>query len=393
MSQKISLTQRAWDSFQFLLCLMVVGLLLVYLTVWHGHGGQSREDLVAEVQASDASVVGPKSIAIRPDSPIFRKLDVIAVRRTETTEPIVIATGVNVASLQTRGNGSNDTPIGTVDELGDLWQFHSTALLTTFADWQKKDAEIDFAKKQLEATTRLAEVTVAAQKAIVERLERLVQVGTDAPKDLAEAKAALIQAEIEGQKDVYEAQAALRLAQQEKAALARQLTLEGLQPELIVSITRDVDIIMADVPENMIRQVKVGQSCVARFFSYPETKFYGKVLSIVPVLSQELRSLRVLFAIDDADDQLRPGMFAEIGLGIDPRSVLHVPPESIVNIGSVDYVLVRKSASDWVVTAVQIGELHEAGVEVHSGLENGDQVAGKGVILLKPTIAESLRLK
>jgi hypothetical protein len=73
--------------------------------------------------------------------------------------------------------------------------------------------------------------------------------------------------------------------------------------------------------------------------------------------------------------------------------VLQVPPEAIVHIGGTDYVLVRKSDSDWTATEVQIGELHEAGVEVYSGLESGDQIAGKGVILLKPTIAESLRLR
>jgi len=398
MSQKTSSAQRAWDGFQFFFCLGIVGLLLVYLTVWHGHDGQAHQEPVTVGQESDVSVTGPKSIAIRPDSPIFRKLHITTVNRTETTEPVVTATGVNVASLQTNGNNLAGTPtpaalpVGAV-ELSDFWQFHSTELLTTFADWQKADAEIAFAEQQLQSTVKLAEATVEAQKAVVERLEKLVQVGTDTPKDLAEAKATLIQTEIEGQKAVHEAQAARRLAQREKAALARQLTLEGLQPELLVSITRDIDIVMAEVPESMIRQVKVGQSCVALFFSCPEMKFYGKVLSIVPVLSKELRSLRVLFAIEDATDLLRPGMFAEIGLGIDPRSVLHVPPESIVHIGGSDYVLVRKSDSDWTVTKVQIGELHEAGAEVHGGLEDDDQIAGKGVILLKPTIAESLRVR
>jgi len=331
---------------------------------------------------------------VRPDSPIFRKLHTLTVNPKETTDPIVIVTGVDVASLQTNGeNGAGTPSVVNADELGDFWQFHSSELLTAFADWQKADAEIAFAEKQLQSTVKLAETTVEAHKAAVERLERLVQVGTDTPKDLAEAKAASIQAEIEGEKDVYEAQAALRLAQREKAALARQLTLEGLQPELLVSITRDIDIIMAEVPESMIRQVKVGQSCVARFFSYPEKKFYGKVLSIVPVLSKELRSLRVLFAIEDAGDLLRPGMFAEIGLGIDPRSVLHVPPESVINIGGSDYVLVRTGDADWFVTDVQIGERHESGVEVHSGLEDGCEVAGEGVILLKPMIAEALRIR
>jgi multidrug efflux pump subunit AcrA (membrane-fusion protein) len=262
-----------------------------------------------------------------------------------------------------------------------------------FADWQKADAEIAFAEKQLQSTEKLAQTTLEAHQLTVERLVKLVQVGTEAAKDLAEAKAALIQAEIQGQKEVYEAQAAVRLAQREKAALARQLTLEGLQPELLVSVSRDLDIIMAEVPESMIKHVVIGQSWVAKFFSHPEKQFYGKVLSIVPVLSKELRSLRVLFTIEDAADLLRPGMFAEIGLGVDPRLVLQVPPESIVHIGDSDYVLVRKSESDWMVTEVQIGEQHESGVEVYTGLDEGDQVAGKGVILLKPVISESLRMK
>ena len=397
MNHKVSNAQRAWDGFQFFLCLGIVALLLAYLTIWNGHSGQTQEESVATGQESDVSITGPKRLAIRPDSPIFQKLHITTVALTETTDPVVSVTGVDVASLQTNGNGNGgdhlaDIPVGA-DNLGDFWQFYSTELLTAFTDWQKADADIAFAEKQLQATKNLADTTVEAQQLAVDRLEKLVKVGTETEKDLAEAKTSLIQTEIQGQKDIYEAETAVKLAQREKAALARQLTLEGLQPDLLVSITRDVDIIMAEVPESMIKQVNIGQSCVARFFSHPEKKFFGKVLSIVPVLSKELRSLRVLFAIVDAGDLLRPGMFAEIGLGIDPRSVLQVPSESIVHVGESDYVLIRMSDADWSVTEVQIGELHESDVEVFSGLEAGDQVAGKGVILLKPVIAESLRLK
>jgi multidrug efflux pump subunit AcrA (membrane-fusion protein) len=349
-------------------------------------------------QEPDIQITGPRSIAIRPDSPIFNKLRIVAVNLTETIDPIVSVSGVDVASLQTNGiDHLADTPTVTtpvsVDKLNDFWQFHSTELLTTFADWQKADADITFAEKQLQSVETLAEATLQSQQLLVERLEKLVRIGTETEKDLAEAKATLIQTQIQGQKDVYEAQSAVRLAQREKATLAKQLALEGLQPELLISITRDIDIIMAEVPESMIKHVKIGQSCVARFFSHSEKRFYGKVLSIVPVLSKELRSLRVLLAIEDAGDLLCPGMFAEIGLGVDPRFVLSVPPESVVHVGESDYVLIRKSDTDWTVTEVQIGELHETGVEIHNGLTDGDQVAGKGVILLKPMIAESLRLR
>jgi multidrug efflux pump subunit AcrA (membrane-fusion protein) len=266
-------------------------------------------------------------------------------------------------------------------------------MLVTFTDWKMADDVIVFAEEQLRATEQLVEATVEARRLAVERLERLVQIGTEAAADLAEARAELLEAQIEGQKDIHEARMEVRLAQREKAMLARQLALEGLQPELLVSISRDVDIVMAEVPESMVRYVAVGQSCVAKFFSYPSKRFYGKVLYIVPVLSQELRSLRVLFTIDDATDMLRPGMFAEVGIGVDPRTVLLIPPEAVIHIGGTDYTLVRKGESDWAVTAVQIGKLFESGVEIYSGLEEGDQVVGKGAILLKPIIIEALRLK
>ena len=54
-------------------------------------------------------------------------------------------------------------------------------------------------------------------------------------------------------------------------------------------------------------------------------------------------------------------------------------------------MLVCDGSKDWRVTDVQVGELHEAAVEVLSGLRAGDKIAGKGVILLKPCIIEALQ--
>ena len=392
MSQQVSLTLRVWDNLQFLLCLGVVGLLLVYLTLGFGHGDSGHNDTGTTGQASDVQVVGVRSIAICPDSPIFQKLRIATMSQMETTAPIVIVTGIDVASLQPKQISDGAEDDGGADKLNDF-QFHSLELLTAFTDWQKAVADIAFAEKQLQLVAEHHTTTIEAHKQKVDLLEKEVKGGTEAKKNLTEAMSELRQAEIEGQKEIHEAQTAIRLAQRDKTTFAKQLELEGLQPELLVSTSTDVDIVMAEVPESLIKHVRVGQSCEARFFSHPDKKFYGKVLTIVPVLSKELRSLRVLFAIEDAGDLLHPGMFAEIGLGIDPRVVLQVPPESIVHIGELDYVLVRRNDSDWNVTEVQIGELHESGVEVFSGLGDGDQVAGKGVILLKPVIAESLRMK
>ena len=237
----------------------------------------------------------------------------------------------------------------------------------------------------------MADTRIDAQQKLVDRMKKLVEAGTDTEKDLAAAQADLIQSQIQGRKDVHEAETAVRLAQRTEAALARQLQQSGLEPDLLRSATWDIDIVMADVPEGLMGRVKLGQGCEANFFGFPDQSFPGHVRAIAPVLSKERRSLRVLFAISDPKDQLRPGMFADIGLGTDVRQALMIPPEAVVHVGRSDYVLVRGENDDWRVTDVQLGELHKTSVEVLSGLSAGDKIAGQGVILLKPCIIEALQ--
>jgi multidrug efflux pump subunit AcrA (membrane-fusion protein) len=291
-----------------------------------------------------------------------------------------MVTGTVVASLRP-GNGKGN----------DYWQFNSPEVLTAFIDWEKATADIAFAETQLTAIRQLADTRLSAQQSLVDRMKRLVAAGTDTEKDLAAAEADLIQSEIQGRKDVHEAETAVRLAQRAEAAQARQLQQAGLEPELLRSMTRDIDIVMADVPEAVMSQVKLAQGCEARFFGLPHQLFTGKVRAISPVLSKERRSLRVLFAIGDPGDQLRPGMFADIGLGTDPRNALLIPSEGIVHVGRTDYVLVGCSESDWQVTEVQVGDLHESAVEILGGVRAGDRVAGRGAILLKPYIIQALQ--
>jgi hypothetical protein len=285
-------------------------------------------------------------------------------------------------------------PFSPAGEKGsDSWQFNSPELLTAYTDWQKATADIAFAETQLAQIKQLADTRTSAQQKLVDRMKKLVEAGTDTQKDLAAAETELIQSQIQGRKEVHEAETAVRLARRSEAALARQLQHGGLAPELLQSGTSDVDIVMADVPEGLISRVKINQACEARFFGFPDHAFSGQVRVIAPVLSKERRSLRVLFAIHDPKDQLRPGMFADIGLGTDARSALLVPAEGIVHVGRSDYVLVGEASSQWRVAEVQVGEVHASGVEILGGLQAGNRVAGQGAILLKPYIIQALQAR
>ena len=371
---------RVWARTQFGLSVVIVSAVLVYLLCTPDAGSPVPTAKSASDHRGDVRVTGPRCICLRPDCPLCRKLQVTTVQTTKIATPVLTVTGVVAASLRP-GNGKGN----------DYWQFNSPELLTAFTDWQKATADIAFAETQLTAIKQLADTRVDAQQKVVSRMKKLVEAGTDTEKDLAAAQADLIQSQIQGRKDVHEAETAVHLAKRTEAAAARQLQQSGLDSDLLRSMTWDVDIVMADVPEGVMARVKLGQGCEAKFFSFPDQPFSGHVRAISPVLSKERRSLRVLFIISDPRDQLRPGMFADIGLGTDVREALLIPPEAVVHIGRSDYVLVRRGSNNWRVTDVQIGELQKTAVEVLSGLRPGDKIAGQGVILLKPCIIESLQ--
>src|SRR5262249_26466315 len=152
-------------------------------------------------------------------------------------------------------------------------------------------------------------------------------------------------------------------------------------PELLGRSSDGSAIVMADVPEARLNFARQGQGCTARFFAFPDTVFTGQVGSLAPTLAGDRRTLRVLFVLADPDGRLRPGMFADIGLGTDPRNTILIPANAVVHVGRSDYVLVGTEPGVWKVTEVKVGELHGSRVEILAGLKPGQQVIGSGAIL------------
>jgi len=296
------------------------------------------------------------------------------------TSPVLHVTGAALASLRP---GKELTR--------DAWQFATPELLTAFADWQKAVTDIQFQETQLNAIRDLSESRIDSQKKVVARLEKLVAAGTDTQKDLAVEQTNLIQFEIQGRKEIHEAETAVTLARRTEATLARQLQQAGLEPTMLRSAAAEGDIVVAEVPERLMDRVKLGMTCEVRFYALPNRMFSGKVSSIAPVIVKEKRVLNVQFVVKDPQDVIRPGMFADIGLGTDERQSLVMPADGVLHIGDNDYALFGLEPGTWQIVAVQIGELRGTDVEVLSGLNAGDRVLGQGAILLKPVVVHCLQ--
>jgi membrane fusion protein, heavy metal efflux system len=330
--------------------------------------------------ANVVQLVGPRLIAVTPGSALDKKLVIAGVSKQQTPAPLLSVTGSIVARLPA-GRGPAE----------DRWQFSSPDLLSVYTDWQKSRADVEFAEKQLAKIRELNAARITAQTKVVERLRKLVAAGTDPVKDLAAEEANLLQTQLQGQKEGYEAETAVKVATRNRAALARQLQQAGADPDLLGRLPNGSAVAVADVPEAKIARAREGQACTARFYGLPETVFSGRVSSLAPTVSQERRTLRVLFELSDPQDRLKPGMFADIGLGTDLHETVMVPADGVLHVGRADYVLVETEPGVWQVTEVTVGEIHGTSVEILAGLEGGERVIGNGAILLKPVVVQAVQ--
>jgi hypothetical protein len=325
-------------------------------------------------------VVGPGTLAVAVDSVFGKKLDVATLQTETVSIPTFSVTGSVAAQLRPGE-----------EEREDRWQFATPEVQSAWADWRRTRGEIAFGERQLLAGRELAESRVKAQTAAVERLRKLVDVGTDSQKDLALEEANLAEARLAGQRDVFTAQSALASSTRAAAGLERQLLQAGVDPKLLASAPEGAAIVAAEVPEARLADVHTGEACLARFYALPDVTFRATVRSLGSAVSRERRTLPVLFELRDEQARLRPGMFADVGLGAEAREALLVPADAVLHVGRSDYVLVGGGEpGTFRVTPVRVGESYEGRLQIAEGVKAGDRVVAGGAILLKPYVASAL---
>jgi cobalt-zinc-cadmium efflux system membrane fusion protein len=323
-------------------------------------------------------VAGLRLVAVAPDTPLAQKLHLDTVRREAASAPVLTVTGTVAARL---------SPAPAPAEAH--WDFASTDLAQAYGDWVGARADSEAAEMLLTKVKELVAAKIKNYRDIVERYEGLIASGAGAPKDYAQAKADLLQGEIQGATDIYSAEVTLRAAQRKRALVERQLLQLGVDPIVLARHGVGTAVVVADVPEGRVSAVRDGQACSARFVAYPGDEFPGKVGRLSPSVAKDSRTLRVMFDLDDQYGKLRPGLFADIGLGTEPRDALTVTADAVLHIGRRDYVLTAAGPDTWKVTEVRVVEPHNGRVEV-TGLSAGTQVIGGGSILLKPLVVQAL---
>ena len=141
--------------------------------------------------------------------------------------------------------------------------------------------------------------------------------------------------------------------------------------------------VTADVYENDISAVKVGQPVVITTMSYPDREFNGTISNIGNVLDKSSRVLKVRVELDNNEGLLKPDMFAVIKLKTQlTGKLMAVKPRSLIFDSDHYYVVVAKSDTNFEVREVEVVRNTSRFAYIKKGINPGDEVVTEGSLLI-----------
>ena len=262
---------------------------------------------------------------------------------------------------------------------GDLLVSLSAA--TEQADVQRLQAQADLAKSEFARLERLYKLD-AISKSELDRAQAdlsAARAGADAQR--AKLAQKQIRAPFSGQLGIRQVNVGQYLS-----AGTPIVSLQAINP-VFVDFT---------LPEQDQAAVQNGQTVTVVVDSQPGRKFSGVISAIEPMMDSKTRNFKVRARFDNADEALRPGLFARASIGLaKTASVVTIPQTSVSYnpYGNSVYVIqsVKGKAADGKVTDelvvrrrfIKTGETRGDLVVVTDGLKAGEQVATSGLLKLQ----------
>lgn len=245
-----------------------------------------------------------------------------------------------------------------------------------YADLQKSSFQLKTSTLAYERAKALFEADVISRKA-------LEGAGNDFQQ--AKAEAARANARLRNLAPVAEGVAL-------KTPLSGTVMIRRFSPGVEVSPAGDTPLlvvsdpsklwVMAELPEQSLGKLKVGQTVSIRVDAYPDRSFVGRVRSVADVLNPDTRRVVVRCSVDNPEHLLKPEMYAQV---VPVDSTQHLPRVS-------NAALVTEGIKTFLFVETAPGVLEKRKVElafrghefsyVSQGLSGGERVVSAGALLL-----------
>lgn len=141
-------------------------------------------------------------------------------------------------------------------------------------------------------------------------------------------------------------------------------------------------IVKADLPEVDLSRVKLGNKVRVRVPSYPDKDFFATISFISEHVNPETRTLAIRARLPNDDRRFKSNMFAEIDLEGASKELLACPKSAVQDLEGKKVVFVKKPEG-FEERVVKLGTESENYFEVVSGLNDGEEVATQGSLMLR----------
>ena len=140
--------------------------------------------------------------------------------------------------------------------------------------------------------------------------------------------------------------------------------------------------VVADVYEQEVSRVNEGAPATITLSHAPGRSWIGVVSYVYPMVEEATRTVKVRIEADNADGELRPGMFADVALSSGASAVITVPDEAVLDSGLRKIVFVHKGEGRFEPREVTTGTRSSGRYEIVHGLAEGESVAASANFLL-----------
>jgi Cu(I)/Ag(I) efflux system membrane fusion protein len=142
--------------------------------------------------------------------------------------------------------------------------------------------------------------------------------------------------------------------------------------------------VVADVFEQDLGALRVGQQAKIGINAYAGTAFTGKVDFIYPTVSNDTRTGKVRIVIANPDGRLKTGMYANVSLdaALGDRPVPAVPESAVIDSGTRQSVLVDRGEGRFEPREVKLGAHADGYYEIREGLAPDERVVTSANFLI-----------
>jgi membrane fusion protein, copper/silver efflux system len=139
--------------------------------------------------------------------------------------------------------------------------------------------------------------------------------------------------------------------------------------------------ITADIYEDDLARVKVGQELQAVTTAYPDEVFHGTIARISPNIDPNTHTVEIRCEVKNPDFKLKPQMLARVTIIVRPGEAILVPLSALIFETDGYFAYVRVSSNLLERREVVIGNWDQEGyARVISGLQMGDRVVSNQTI-------------